>query len=45
MKTFATTFDSIHKMDRFLERYSLLEQEEIENINSPISVKELESII
>lgn len=40
-KLHATKTVSIHKVVKFLERYNLLElkQEEIETINSPISVK------
>lgn len=39
-KLYATKFDSTYKVDKFLERYNLLKlkQEEMENINSPISI-------
>ena len=38
---------SLEEMDKFLERYNLsrLNQEEIENMNRPISSTEIESVI
>lgn len=40
-------FDNPAEMDKFLERYKRpkLTQEEIENLNSPILIKEIEFII
>ena len=39
--------DNLEEMDKFLERYSLprLNQEEIENMNRPITSNEIESVI
>ena len=39
--------DNLEEMDKFLERYSLLRlnQEEIENMNRPITSNEIETII
>ena len=39
--------DNLEEMDKFLETYNLtkLNQEEIENLNGPISSKEVESVI
>ena len=39
--------DNLEKMDKFLERYNLprLNQEEIENINRPITSNEIETVI
>ena len=39
--------DNLEEMDKFLERYNLprLNQEEIENINRPITSTEIESVI
>ena len=44
---YAHKFDNLDEMDKFLERYNLpkLTQEEIDNPNRPISIKEIESII
>ena len=38
---------SLEEMDKFLERYNLsrLNQEEIENMNRPITCTEIESVI
>ena len=38
---------NLEEMDKFLERYNLprLNQEEIENLNRPITSKDIESII
>ena len=40
-------FDNLNKMDKFLERCNLpkLTQEEINNLNRSVSIKEIESII
>ena len=40
-------FDNLDEMERFFERHNLpkLTQEEIDNPNRPISIKEIESII
>ena len=39
--------DNLEEMDRFLERYNLprLNQEEIENMNRPITSSEIENVI
>ena len=44
---YANIMDNLEKMDKFLERYNLLRlnQEEIENINRPITSTEIETVI
>ena len=39
--------DNLEVIDKFLERYNLLRlnQEEIENMNRPVTITEIESII
>ena len=39
--------DNLEKMDKFLKRYNLprLNQEEIENMNRPITSNEIETVI
>ena len=39
--------ENLEEMDKFLERYSLprLNQEEIENMNRPITSNEIETVI
>ena len=39
--------DNLEKMDKFLEKYNFpkLNQEEIENLNRPITSTEIESVI
>ena len=39
--------DNLEEMDKFLERYNFLRlnQEELENINRPITSKEIETVI
>ena len=41
---YAHKFDNLDEMDKFLERYNMpkLTQEEIHNLNSPISFKKIE---
>ena len=43
----ANKMDNLEEMDKFLERYNLprLNQEEIENMNRPITSNEVESVI
>ena len=43
----ASKFDNLEEMEAFLETYKLwqLNQEEIENLNRPISSKEIEAVI
>ena len=44
---YASKLHNLEEMDKFLERYNLprLNQEEIENMNRPISSKEIETVI
>ena len=44
---YANKMDNLEEMDRFLEIYHLprLNQEEIENMNRPITSNEVESVI
>ena len=43
----ANEMDNLEEMDKFLERYNLprLNQEETENVNRPITSKEIETVI
>ena len=44
---YANKMDNLEEMDKFLERYNLprMNQEEIENMNRPITSTEIESVI
>ena len=44
---YAKKMDNVEEMDKFLEKYnfSKLKQEEIENLNRPITSTEIESVI
>ena len=44
---YANAIDNLEEMDNFLERYNLprLNQEEIENMNRPITSNEIETVI
>ena len=44
---YANTMDNLEEMDKFLEKYNLprLNQEEIENMNRPITSTEIETVI
>ena len=44
---YANKLDNLEEMDKFLETYNLprLNQEEIENLNTPIMSNEIESVI
>ena len=46
-KLYANKLDNLEEMDKFLSTYTLptLKQKEIENLNRPISSKEIESVI
>ena len=44
---YANKVDNLEKMDKFLEKYNFpeLDQEEIENLNRPITSTEMETVI
>ena len=44
---YANKMDNLEEMDKFLEKYNVpkLNQEEIENLNRPISSTEIETVI
>ena len=44
---YANKMDNVEEMEKFLERYNLprLNQEEIENMNRPITSNEIETVI
>ena len=44
---YANKMDNLEEMDKFSEKYNLprLNQEEIENINSPITSTEIKTVI
>ena len=44
---YANKMDNLEEMDKFLEKHNLtrLNQEEIENINRPITSNEIETVI
>ena len=44
---YANKMDNLEEMDKFLEKYnfSKLNQEEIENLNRPITTREIETVI
>ena len=44
---YANKMDSLEEMDKFLEKYNFpkLNQEEIENLNRPITSKEIETVV
>ena len=44
---YANKRDNVEEMDKFLEKYNFpkLNQEEIENLNRPITSKEIETVI
>ena len=46
-KLFANKLDNLEEMDKFLNTHTLpkLKQEEIENLNTPITIEEIESVI
>ena len=46
-KLYANKMDNLEEMDKFLEKYSFpkLNQEEIEDLNIPITIKEIKTII
>ena len=44
---YANKMDNLEEMDKFLEKHNLrrLDQEEIENINRPVTSTEIETVI
>ena len=44
---YANKMDNLEKMDKFLEKHNLprLNQEEVENINRPITSTDIENVI
>ena len=46
-KLYANKMDNLEDMDKFLEKHNILrvKQEEIENINRPITSTEIETVI
>ena len=44
---YANKMDNLKEMDKFLEKYNFqkLNQEEIENLNRPITITEIETVI
>ena len=46
-KLYANKLDNLEEMDKFLEKYNFpkLNQEEIEDLNEPITSKEIETVI
>ena len=46
-KIYANKMDNLEELDRFLEKHNLLrlKQEEIDNINRPVSSTEIETVI
>ena len=46
-KLYANKMDNLEEMDKFLEKYNFpkLNQEEIENLNRPITSMEIETVI
>ena len=44
---YANKMDNVEEMDKFLEKYNFpkLDQEEIENLNRPITSTEIETVI
>ena len=46
-KLYANKLDNLEEMDKFLNTHTLpkLKQEEIENLNRPITIREIESVI
>ena len=42
---YANKMDNLEEMDKFLEKHNLLNQEEIENMNRPITSTEIETVI
>ena len=47
MQLHANKMDNLKEMDKFLERYNLprLNQEEVQNMNRPITSTEIETVI
>ena len=47
MDNYANKMDNLEEMDKFLEKYNFLKlnQEEIEDLNKPITSKEIQTVI
>jgi hypothetical protein len=46
-RLYSTKLENLHEMDKFIERYQVpkLNQDQVNDLNSPISPKEVEAVI